>query len=94
LLLLPAILAVALICAVSPGDSISAAGRTKLDPKLKVHPLLQVGAEEEPEKKVRVLVVKDGKDKGRKKSQEIAQAAEVAESEDFSFVDSQAMEIK
>jgi serine protease AprX len=56
--------------------------------------LLQVGAQDEPEKKVRVLVLKDGKDKSRKKSQDIARAAEATESEDFTFVDSQAMEIK
>jgi serine protease AprX len=92
--LLPLVLAAVLLCAVGPGDGIAAAGKNKLDPKLKVHPLLQVGAEEEPEKKVRVLVVKDGKDKSRKQSQDIARTAEAAEFEDFSFADSQAMEIK
>jgi len=65
-------------------------GDVVIDPDLPVHPLLQYGAQVEPEKKVTVVVQKLNKGVSKKELEEVAGAAVT---EEFPFIKSVVMEI-
>ena len=72
----------------------SAKKKSALDKSLRVHPVLQAGAQQEPEKKVTVIVQKRKKAKGKQHSDAIAKAHGGRITDDFDdFINSFAMEI-
>lgn len=68
-----------------------AAGTVTIDPKLPVHPLLQYGAQVDPDKVVRLLVQKKSRNV---KSQAIATAAGTDVVEDFPFANTLVLTVK
>lgn len=95
---LPALaLIVGVFAALGPADGRGARpvaavpAKVKLDPALKVHPLLQYGAQVEPNKRVRVIVQR-ANDKVDPKA--LATAAGESTFEDVAFIHTQVMEVK
>src|SRR5258708_6922003 len=92
---LPAMLASVLLASSLLGPTAGASGSgsgavATLDPTLAVHPLLQVGAQLEPDKKVRVIVQKQHQTDS---SQAIALAAGAEVKEEFGFIKSVVLEV-
>ena len=63
---------------------------SRLDPTLKTHPLLQVGAQKEPDKKVRVIVQTERRDDDL---HAIARSVDAEVDEQFSFVQAMVLEV-
>jgi serine protease AprX len=73
----------------------ASAKKSTLDKSLRIHPFLQVAAQQEPEKKISVIVQKRKKGKGAAKNAEIARANEGAVTDDFDdFINSFVMDVK
>lgn len=79
----------AAVALVAPGLA-SAAPASRLDPNLKVHPLLQVGAQHEPNRKVHLIVQKQSRDDD---SLAIAQRLGVDIDEEFSVAGAISLEV-
>ena len=95
LAVLPAMLASVLLASSLLGPTAGASGSgsaaaATLDPRLPVHPLLQVGAQVEPDKTVRVIVQKQHPSNS---SQAIAAAAGAQVKEEFGFIKSLVLEV-
>lgn len=68
-----------------------------LDQLAKIHPLLQAGAQNEPNARMRVLVtrISDGdKTRGKQKAKDIAASVDADEEDDFDLADTQSLVIK
>jgi serine protease AprX len=89
-----AIFGAAAATGVTPALAAQGSKRSTIDKSLRVHPFLQAGAQQEPDKKVTVIVQKRKNAKGSAKNQEIARAHGGRITDDFDgFINSFAMEI-